>query len=79
MRAHPQDLSPPKGTLGIKISAYDLGVKDINIPQNLYTKNYKTADINFKRPKQVHEKMFDISNYYRNVNQNHNEVSPDIC
>ena len=27
----------------------------------------------------AHEKMLKIANYQRNVNQNHNEISPHIC
>ena len=27
-------------------------------------------------PKQAHEEMFNIANYQRNANQNHNEISP---
>ena len=28
---------------------------------------------------QVHEKMFNITNHQGNANQNHNEISPQIC
>ena len=27
----------------------------------------------------VHEKMFNVSNYEGNANQNHSEISPDTC
>ena len=28
---------------------------------------------------QAHEKMLNITNYQRNENQNHNEISPHTC